>query len=74
MKTNLGIITLILSARIVSAQPVVTQISNAASASLSVQGPQGTWQTLPNGSIAQGSYFAVYGNGLAADISTCGVN
>jgi uncharacterized protein (TIGR03437 family) len=46
------------------AQPTVSQISNAASASLSVPGPEGPWETLPNGSIAQGSYFTVYGNGF----------
>ena len=46
------------------AQPVVTQISNAASASLSLPGADGAWETLPNGSIAQGSYFTVYGNGF----------
>jgi uncharacterized protein (TIGR03437 family) len=46
------------------AQPTVTQISNAASASLSVPAPQSGWNTLPNGSIAQGSYFTVYGNGF----------
>jgi uncharacterized protein (TIGR03437 family) len=46
------------------AQPTVTQISNAASQSLSVPAPQGGWNTLPNGSIAQGSYFTVYGNGF----------
>jgi len=46
-----------------SAQPVITQISNAASASLA---------PLPNSSIAQGSYFSIYGNGLAANLSTCG--
>ncbi|MGC9947929.1 MAG: hypothetical protein ABSF64_16305 [Bryobacteraceae bacterium] len=46
------------------AQPTVSQISNAASASLSVPAPQGGWNTLPNGSIAQGSYFTVYGNGF----------
>ena len=45
------------------AQPKVTQISNAASFSLS---------PLPNSSIAQGSYFAIFGTGLGADISTCG--
>src|SRR5580658_801143 len=46
------------------AQPTVSQISNAASASLSVPAPQSGWNTLPNGSIAQGSYFTVYGNGF----------
>jgi uncharacterized protein (TIGR03437 family) len=56
------------------AQPTVSQISNAASASLSVPapsnaGPQGEWLTLPNGSIAQGSYFTVYGNGFGGNTS-----
>jgi uncharacterized protein (TIGR03437 family) len=53
-----------------SQQPVVTQISNAASASLSVPAPQGGgWNTLPNGSIAQGSYFTVYGSGFGGNTS-----
>ncbi len=51
------------------AQPTITQISNAASQSLSLPGPEGTWATLPNGSIAQGSYFTVYGNGFGGDTS-----
>jgi uncharacterized protein (TIGR03437 family) len=78
MKNFLIATTIILSVAFASAQPVVTQISNAASASFSIPGPvNGTivnWLTLPNGSIAQGSYFSVYGNGLAAGISTCGSN
>jgi uncharacterized protein (TIGR03437 family) len=57
-----------------SAQPVVTQISNAASASLSLPGPDNVWATLPNGSIAQGSYFTIYGNGFGAGSSACGAN
>ncbi|MGA2591576.1 MAG: hypothetical protein ABSH32_16780 [Bryobacteraceae bacterium] len=58
------------------AQPTVTQISNAASQSLSLPGPGtlGGWLTLPNGSIAQGSYFTVYGNGFGPDSSVCGTN
>ncbi len=43
----------------------VAQVSNAASQAL---------PPLQNSSIAQGSYFAIYGAGLAADISTCGTN
>jgi uncharacterized protein (TIGR03437 family) len=51
------------------AQPTVSQISNAASASLSLPGPEGGWLTLPNGSIAQGSYFTIYGNGFGGNTS-----
>lgn len=73
MKTLFAIIMSFgLLATAASAQPTVTQISNAASESLSVAGPQSGWLTLPNGSIAQGSYFTIYGNGLAANVSTCG--
>ena len=50
-------------------QPTITQISNAASASLSVPGPEGGWLTLPNGNIAQGSYFTIYGNGFGGNLS-----
>ena len=65
MKTILAVIAIFgLLATAGFAQPVVTQISNAASASLSVPSPQTGWYTLPNGSIAQGSYFTVYGNGF----------
>jgi uncharacterized protein (TIGR03437 family) len=53
-------------------QATITQISNAASASLSVPSSTGAWQTLPNGNIAQGSFFSIYGNGLAAALSSCG--
>ena len=62
------------------AQPVVTQISNAASASLSVLAEvtsihvDGTWLSLPNASIAQGSYFSVYGSSFGADSTVCGAN
>ncbi len=41
----------------------VAQVSNAASEAL---------PPLQNSSIAQGSYFSIYGNGLAANVSTCG--
>jgi uncharacterized protein (TIGR03437 family) len=67
-------------ATIARAQPVVTQISNAASASLSVLSEvvashtAGTWLSLPNASIAQGSYFSVYGNNFGADSTVCGSN
>jgi uncharacterized protein (TIGR03437 family) len=71
--TNLLIVLGLLAAA-AWAQPVVTQVSNAASASFALQGPEDTWLSLPNASIAQGSYFSVYGNGLAADSSTCGAN
>jgi len=59
------------------AQPVVVQISNAASQSLSVPSPlaasgAGGWYTLPNGSIAQGSFFSIYGSGFGAASSSCG--
>ena len=47
------------------AQPTVTQISNAASEALA---------PLPNSSIAQGSYFAIYGKGFGPDYSTCPAN
>src|SRR5579871_935607 len=59
-------------------QPVVTQISNAASASLNVLAEvtsihvDGTWLSVPNASIAQGSYFSVYGSNFGADSTTCG--
>jgi uncharacterized protein (TIGR03437 family) len=60
------------------AQPTVAQISNAASQSLSVPGPEaaagGAWNTLPNGSIAQGSFFSIYGNGFGGDTSICGAS
>src|SRR5580693_1870501 len=51
------------------AQPTVTQISNAASESLSVPAPETGWLSLPNASIAQGSYFTVYGNGFGGNTS-----
>lgn len=66
----------------------ITQISNAAGASLSVcplatavtgqppaclpASPSNVWATLPNGGIAQGSFFSIYGSGLGAAVSTCG--
>jgi uncharacterized protein (TIGR03437 family) len=56
------------------AQPTVLQISNAASQSLSVPALNAIangWNTLPNGSIAQGSFFTVYGSGFGADSSVC---
>jgi uncharacterized protein (TIGR03437 family) len=60
------------------AQPTVAQISNAASQSLSVPGAAstatGVWNTLPNGSIAQGSFFSIYGNGFGGDTSVCGAS
>ena len=65
MKSVLAILAIfVLLGTAAFAQPVVTQISNAASASLSVPAPQSGWNTLPNGSIAQGSYFTIYGNGF----------
>ncbi len=70
MKTFIAIIVALgLFGAAAFAQPTVTQISNAASESLSVPGPQGSWVTLPNGSIAQGSYFTIYGNGFGGDTS-----
>lgn len=74
MKTFCAIVlTLGLLASLGLAQPSITQISNAASASLSVPSTTaGVWQTLPNGNIAQGSFFSIYGTGLAADSATCG--
>ncbi len=63
MKTLIAIIlTVGLLATAGFAQPTITQVSNAASQALS---------PLQNSSIAQGSYFAIYGNGLAAALSTC---
>lgn len=47
------------------AQPTVTQVSNAASSAL---------PPLQNSSIAQGSYFSVYGSGLGLSSSACGAN
>ena len=53
------------------AQPTVTQVSNAAS---EVPWYNNALPALQNANIAQGSYFSIYGNGLAANISTCGTN
>jgi len=66
VKTLFAIVmTLGLLAGAAFGQPTITQVSNAASQAL---------PPLQNSSIAQGSYFSIYGNGLAADISTCGAN
>src|ERR1700691_4895911 len=57
------------------AQPTVAQISNAASQSLSVPAVDASvngWNTLPNGYLAQGSYFTIYGNGFGGNASACG--
>jgi uncharacterized protein (TIGR03437 family) len=43
----------------------ITQVSNAASEALT---------PLPNASIAQGSYFSIYGVGFGPAFSTCGAN
>jgi uncharacterized protein (TIGR03437 family) len=59
------------------AQPTVLQISNAASQSLSVPAADAAvygWNTLPNGSIALGSFFTIYGNGFGGNASACGAN
>jgi uncharacterized protein (TIGR03437 family) len=74
MKTlvlTLFVIAASLCATIASAQPVVTQVSNAASESLALSGTQGEWETLPNASISQGSFFAIYGTGFGVSASTC---
>ena len=56
MKTILAIVLSVgLFAAVGSAQPTITQISNAGSFSLA---------PLPNSSIAQGSFFAIFGTGL----------
>ena len=73
MKTFCAIVlTIGLCSSLGFGQATITQISNAASASLSVPSSTGAWQTLPNGNIAQGSFFSIYGNGLAAALSSCG--
>jgi uncharacterized protein (TIGR03437 family) len=59
------VITLALLATAGFAAPTVTQVSNAASQAL---------PPLQNSSIAQGSYFSIFGTGLGVDISTCGTN
>jgi len=79
MKTILAaIVSLGLFGTAAMAQPVVTQISNAASQSLSVPSPLaaagGGWNTLPNGSIALGSFFTIYGSGFGGDTSVCGAS
>jgi uncharacterized protein (TIGR03437 family) len=47
------------------AQPTVTQVSNAASFSLS---------PLPNSGIAQGGFFSIFGSGFGGASATCGTN
>ena len=78
MKTLFALIAIFsLSGTTGFAQPTVAQISNAASQSLSVPAPNAAvngWNTLPNGSIAQGSYFTIYGNGFGGDASVCGAS
>src|ERR1039457_2837489 len=59
------VLTLALLATAGFAAPTVTQVSNAASQAL---------PPLQNSSIAQGSYFSIFGTGLGVDISTCGTN
>jgi uncharacterized protein (TIGR03437 family) len=59
------ILTLGLLAASGAAQPTVALIVNAASSS---QAP------LPNSSIAQGSYFTIYGTGIGPATSACGAN
>jgi len=57
------------------AQPTVTLIVNAASSSRpagSTTSPTTTtWSALPNSSIAQGSYFTIYGNNFGPASSVC---
>lgn len=66
MKTFIGIVlTLGLLAVAAFAQPSVGGVTNGASFSL---------PPLQNSSIAQGSYFTIFGTGLSADISSCGAN
>ncbi len=79
MKTLFALIaSLSLCGTVGFAQPVVTQISNAASQSLSVPAPDvaatGVWYSLPNGSIALGSFFTIYGNNFGGNTSVCGSN
>src|ERR1039457_3466805 len=59
------VLTLGLLATAGFAAPAVTQVSNAASQAL---------PPLQNSSIAQGSYFSIFGTGLGVEISTCGTN
>ncbi len=49
----------------------VTQVSNAASEALAATTGA---SALPNSSIAQGSYFSIYGSGFGPSTSTCGAN
>lgn len=75
MKTLLSVLIAISPCgTIMLAQPVVKQVSNAASESLALTGTQGDWETLPDASIAQGSYFSVYGTGFGVASSTCATN
>jgi uncharacterized protein (TIGR03437 family) len=66
MKTILAIVLSIgLFAAAGYAQPTITQVSNAGSFSLA---------PLPNSSIAQGSFFAIFGSNLGPATSACGAN
>ncbi|MFN7995263.1 MAG: hypothetical protein U0Q18_16765 [Bryobacteraceae bacterium] len=66
MKTLFALVlSLGLLAVAASAAPAITNITNAASFSLS---------PLPNSSIAQGSFFAIFGSGLGSPTSGCGAN
>jgi uncharacterized protein (TIGR03437 family) len=66
VKTFIAIVMMLgLLAAAAFAQPTITQVSNAASEAL---------VPLPNSSIAQGSFFAIYGNGFGVDSSTCATN
>jgi uncharacterized protein (TIGR03437 family) len=51
----------------------VAQVSNAAS-QVPWYGANPNASSLQNAPIALGSYFSIYGNGLAANVSTCGTN
>ncbi len=64
VKTTLAIIVISgLFGAVGLAQPTITQVSNAASFSLA---------PLPNSPITQGSFFAIFGTGLAPAVASCG--
>ncbi len=71
MKTLSAIVlTLGLAAASASAQ-TIKQVSNAASEALAATTNA---SALPNSSIAQGSYFSIYGDGFGPAFSSCGAN
>jgi uncharacterized protein (TIGR03437 family) len=73
--TSAIVLTLGLCAGAAYAQPTIDHISNAASLIVAVPTSEPNDTPLPNSSIAQGSFFVVFGSGLAATscnpLSTC---